>query len=152
MTRRLGDALVWLALGAAAFLAFNALSGCSSPLRAHAVGVTLAHAALTSGSDAVMDARAADLDACPDPACLDAGEARWQPWVASLRLVVEAWETWRDAVVTGFGLPDEAVAAAIAAVALRHLLALWAALADVVPGGVLPRSPAEVLALIGGGS
>ena len=145
----IAHALIAAGLFGLACIVASATCGCGSALRAHATAATIARAALDSGSDAVMDARAAELDRCPDPACLDAGEARWQPWVASLRLVVEAWATWRDAIVTGFGLPDEGVAAAICAVALRHLLALWAALADVIPGGVLPRSPAEVLALIG---
>lgn len=146
--------VVWLAAVAAAL----ALAGCGSALRNHAAAATIARAALDTGSAAVMDARAAELDACetaPEPvACLDAGEARWQPWVASLRLVVEAWETWRDAVISGFRLPDEGVAAAICAVALRHLLTIWTALADVLAsaGVEMPRSPAEVLALIGGAS
>ncbi len=124
--------------------------GCGSPLRTHAAAVTIAHAALTSGSDAVMDARAAELDACADETCLDAGEARWSPWVASLRLIVEAWETWRDAVVAGFALPDEGVAAAICRVALEHLLDLWAALADTLTsaGVTMPRGPAELFQLV----
>lgn len=135
-----------------AFLAL--LAGCSSPLRSHAAAVTIAHAAISSGSDAVMDARATELDACPDTACLDAGESRWAPWVASLGLAAAAWETWRDAVVSGFALPDEGVAAAICAVALRHLLDVWAALAEVLrsAGVEVPELPALLTALLGGGS
>lgn len=126
------------------------LAGCSSPLRAHAAAVTVAHAVLDSGGEAVMDARAAELDRCTDPACAVAGEERWSPWVASLRLAAEAWAAWRDAVVSGFGLPDEAVAAQIAAVALRHLLDVWAALRDVLAtaGVEVPEIPDLVLAVL----
>lgn len=159
------ETLVWVALVGVGLLASfvrvvlpiilagtvaGCLAGCGSELRSHAAAVTIAHAALTSGSDAVMDARAAELDACTDEACLDAGEARWSPWVASLRLIVEAWETWRDAVVAGFALPDEGVAAAICRVALEHLLDLWAALADTLTsaGVTMPRGPAELFQLV----
>lgn len=148
------EAVVWAAVAAAMLLVAQQCAGCTSQLRTHAAAVTIARAALDSGSDAVMDARAAELDRCTDTACLDAGEARWSPWVASLRLVVEAWETWRDAVITGFGLPDEGVAAAICAVALRHLAAIWAALADVLAsaGVTMPTLPEALRALLGGGS
>jgi uncharacterized protein YceK len=141
-------------LVALVLVAVYLLSGCGSALRTHAAAVTIARATLDSGGDAIMDARAADLDACHDSACLDAGEARWSPWVASLRLVVEAWATWRDAVVEGFGLPDEGIAAAACAVALRHLLALWTALAEVLTsaGVDVPDLPAAVVGVLGGES
>jgi hypothetical protein len=151
---RAADLAAWAALAAVCVLVLGYCSGCGSALRTHAAAVTIARATLDAGGDAIMDARAADLDACHDSACLDAGEARWSPWVASLRLVVEAWAVWRDAVVEGFGLPDEGVAAAACAVALRHLLALWAALAEVLTsaGVRVPDLPAAVVGVLGGES
>ena len=44
----------------------------------------------------VHDARAAELDACTDEACLDAGEALWAPRVAALNAARDTLELVLD--------------------------------------------------------
>ena len=148
------EAVIWSALAASMLLVAQQCAGCTSALRTHATAATIAGHTITAAGETVMDARRSELDACADAACLDAGEARWSPWVASLRLAAEAWSAWEAAIVAGFAAPDEDDALPLALDAARHLVALWDALADVLEsaGVTVPRLPGEVIALLGGGS
>ena len=145
------EALAWLACAAALFLVASMVLGCTSALRTHATAATIAGRTITAAGETVMDARRVELDACADAACLDAGEARWSPWLASLRLAAEAWSAWEAAIVAGFAGASEDDALPLALDAAQHLVALWDALAAVLAtaGVTVPRLPAEVVALLG---
>lgn len=131
------------------------LGGCGSALRVHATAATIAGPAIQAAADAVLDARAADLDGCaatPDPlGCLDERTARWAPAVAIPPLLVSAWVAWEAAIVAGLADPDGVVGPAIAAV--LRLGAVWndlVAFAATV-GCDLPALPPELLTLLPGG-
>lgn len=151
MTRRLGDALVWLALGAAAFLAVQALSGCGGALGAHARAASVLTVAI-QGADQLADTGAeAALMGCSDSACEDAVVAATEAidaGIGSAVLVASAYVQAVQLAVAGGESPD--VLSALVAVLLRALAA-WDELVPLyLPLGVeLPRLPESLRALVG---
>ena len=82
-----------------ALLSALALAGCGGgPIREHARGVVVASGVLTLAGAAIAAARSAELDACEDEPCLDAGEERWLPVVGAHGVAVDAVTSWQEAL------------------------------------------------------
>lgn len=85
------------------------LYGCGGgPIREHARGVVIASSALTVAEATILSARSAELDACEDEPCLDAGEERWAPVMVGYNLAVDAVESWQGALELALQVGAEA--------------------------------------------
>lgn len=128
------------------------LGGCGGgAITTHARAAIVTSSAVTAVEGALHDARAAELDACRDEACLDAGEARWEPVVGSYNVLVVALAGWvstlelvrlseqDDASILGI-LLRSADAAMTAYIDLMHALASF---------GLSLPDPTPVLTMLG---
>lgn len=104
MIRRVGDLLVWFAIGAAAILAVQALSGCGGGIvTEHARAARIVAPILHAAHDAIHDGRARELDICESLSvvadrepCLDRGIERWAPVLVTYNLAREGYVAWTD--------------------------------------------------------
>lgn len=142
------------ALGLFALVLASALYlyGCGGEaLRTHARAVVMASTAVTAAEAPLREARSAELDACHDTACLDAGEARWAPAIASFNLAVTALEGWVSTLeVVRLAEQDDAQTLTLLLRAAEAALVAYQGLADALePVGVTLPDLAPVLAMLG---
>lgn len=128
----LGAIVLFFALGAVL-----SLSGCSSFLPAADRASLVANRAIAVVQHESTDARAAQLDACPDETCLNAGEAQWAPWLTSLEFLRQLAADFDDVLASAGRLGDTADVERIVIEAACDIAHAW----DRLPAGFALLEP-----------
>lgn len=133
----------------------SGVSGCgASALQQQAVYSTIGMRVEAAASDVVEAQAQADLDACPDVACVDALHEHYAPIVATLDSLRLALLAWGAAIATAAEADAGADVPTVVLDAARAALGLWPGVVSIAAqlGVTLPPLPPLLLALLGAAS